>query len=102
MKDKKNQNQAILNIITPSPLPVETTLYHIKCNQTIAILTLRPILDKLNIDNFLYTGGIHVHLTPNQVRQVKDIALTVNSKLELGVLPAIQKSVNRDMADNSS
>ena len=62
-----------------------TALYHIKCSQTIAITKVRAMCENYGIENYVFGGGIHLHLTPNQMRQAKDIAKTVGSRVELGM-----------------
>ena len=74
---------------------MKTTLYHIKCSQTIAITKLRAVFDRAKIENYIFDGGIHIHLTPNQIYIAKGAAKTVRSELEIGMLPVAKKSVNR-------
>ena len=74
-----------------------TALYHIKCSQTIAITKVRAMCDNYKIENYVFDGGVHLHLTPNQMRQAKDIAKTVGSRVESGMLESAQKTVNTIM-----
>jgi hypothetical protein len=73
------------------------TLYHIKCSQSIAIAKVRGLCDHHLIENYICDGGIHLHLTPNKIRIAKDIAETVNSELEAGLLPSATGFVNNLM-----
>ncbi len=74
-----------------------TVLYHIKCSQTIAITKVRAMCDNYGIENYVFDGGIHLHLTPNQMRQANDVAKTVGSRVELGMLKSAQETVNTIM-----
>jgi hypothetical protein len=73
---------------------MKTTLYHIKCSQVIAITKLRAIFDRAKIENYIFDGGIHVHLTPNQIHIAKGAAETVRSELEIGMLPSVKANVS--------
>ena len=46
---------------------MKTTLYHIKCSQAIAITKLRAVFDRVKVENYIFDGGIHIHITPNQI-----------------------------------
>lgn len=70
-----------------------TTLYHIKCSQCLAMTTIRTICDNAAIENYLFDGGIHLHLTPIQVQFAQDIATTFDSVLEIGMLPSAKQRV---------
>jgi hypothetical protein len=74
-----------------------TVLYHIKCSQTIAMTKVRAMCENYGIENYIFGGGIHLYLTPDQIRQAKDIALTVSSELEIGMLKSAKDAVNTVM-----
>jgi len=69
-------------------------LYNIKCSQYLALTKIRDMFDKHGIENYIFDGGIHIHIIPAQFRIARDIAKTYNSHLEIGMLPAAQKTFN--------
>ena len=69
-------------------------LYHIICSQTEAIIWIRQILDKENIENYVGFGGIHVHVSPNQLNKAIELSHVFSKQLIKGMLPNAQKEIN--------
>ncbi len=78
---------------------MDKQLYHIECSQTTAIIHIRTILDKNGIENYIGDGGIHLHLTPNQVNRATELTAFLSMPLKEGMLPNTQKNINQIVMD---
>lgn len=71
---------------------MEKELYHINSNNANYLIYLRDKLNKMNIQNFIDTGGIHLYIDDMDVDYIKTIT---NNQIEKGMLLEVQNRINK-------
>lgn len=70
---------------------MEKQLYHIKSNICNQLIHLRDVLNSMNIENQIDSGGIHLQLSLQDINRVKSIT---DKEIEKGMLPDVQSKIN--------